>query len=59
MVYKMIFWLQLSRGPAPDPICIDFSLSPCKPANTRTKKVSIVRCEQIRLLKHTRLTAEQ
>ena len=39
-------------------ICIDFSLSPYKPANTRTKKVSIVRCEQIRLLKHTRLAAE-
>ena|GEM_PF-3763846 len=39
-------------------ICIDYSLNPYKPANTRTKKVSIVRCEQTRLLKHTRLAAE-
>ncbi len=52
----------LSLDVAPPPflygICIDFCISPYKPANIRTKKVSIVRCEQIHLLKHTRLAAE-
>ena len=49
----------LSMGPlSPISLSIDFYLSPCKHANTHTKKVSIVRCEQIRLLKHTRLAAE-
>gem|GEM_PF-5348513 len=32
-------------------ICIDFNITSRRPAIIRTKDVSIVRCEQIRLLK--------